>query len=221
MTKTFTLTEVAKAAIQDYRINSGEPTAVLDRVSKKIKRYVEGKYGKGTEITEEIKNDINSWSGLSTYFKDQAERDWKGKKYFEALADKMTEETEEWVQGQFSVDSQDPTIKEIEHEINQNFENNKMALMDKIMFKTYLFTDDNNYKEDYKIIIQNNFGKDILSYAKKEFFNKYFDTKLFSDDFINYFNRYDDPFNVRITPEMAEAVDRLGQDNNYKEYLKK
>lgn len=182
---------------------------------------MEGKYGKGTEITEEIKNDINSWDGLSTYFKDQAERDWKGKKYFEALADKMTGETEECVQGQIFDDSQDPTIKEIEYENNQNFENNKIALMDKIMFKTYLVTDDNNYKEDYKIIVQNNFGKDILSYAKTEFFNKYFDTKLYSDDFINYFNRYNDPFNIRITPKMDETVDRLGQDNNYKEYLKK
>lgn len=90
-------------------------------------RYVEGKYWKGTKITKEIKEDINSWDALSTNFRNQAERDWKGKKYFEALADKMTGETEEWVQAQISDDSQDPTIKEIEDEIHQNFENNKMA----------------------------------------------------------------------------------------------
>jgi len=219
-TKTFTITEIAKTAIEQHKITSGDPTAVKDRIYRKIKRYVDDKYGKNTKITEEIKNDINSWDGLFTYFRDQGQRDYKGKTYYEALKDKMQKEYNEWVEEQSLSIFQESIFNETQKELDQEFELNKMIIIDKIMFKSYLFSDDNNYKEDYKITAQNNFSDEVLKYTKKILFSKYFDVNLFSNDFIHYFNRYEDPFNVKITPEMAESIEWLTKDDNYKEYIK-
>lgn len=78
----------------------------------------------------------------------------------------MQKENTEWVEEQFSSVFQESIVNETQKELDQEFELNKMVLIDKIMFKSYLFSDDNNYKEDYKIVAQNNFSEEMLKYAK-------------------------------------------------------
>lgn len=67
--------------------------------------------------------------------------------------------------------------------------------------------------------MQNNFDKQLLNFAKKNFLKKYFKVDIFTNDFIQYWNRYGDPFNVEITPEMTEALERINNEDSYKYYF--
>lgn len=215
MTETFTFADIAKDAIKEYNIPGNEQ--ILNTISTYVRRYVNKKYGKGTKITKELKEKLETWEELGGYFKGQADSNWKGKKYYEEISKQMKSENEKWVLEQINSENDDPIIKEI----NDDMTSMKNFLMDKIMFQVYLNSDkDDSYKEDYKALIQNNFDLQLLKFAKKCFFNKYFDEEIFSKDFIHYYNRYEDSFNVTFTPEMAEALEALNGDDNFNKYLK-
>ena len=59
-----------------------------------------------------------------------------------------------------------PTVMEIENEIKHM----KNSLIDQIMFNTYLNISDQCSHDAYKIIVQNNFDKQLLNFARKNFF---------------------------------------------------
>lgn len=215
MNKIFKIADVAREAIEEYQIFSGDENSILVSISKKISRYIEDNYGKGAKITVEIKDKILSWEGLGGYFKGRADADWKGTRYFEELAKKMQLENNTWINQQIVSQHEDPTVLEIENEIKYM----KNSLIDQIMFNAYLNISDQSYHDAYKIIVQNNFDKQLLNFARKKFFKKYFKVDIFNNDFIQYWNRYGDTFNVEITPEMAEALERINNEDSYKYYL--
>lgn len=220
MKNTFTDTEIANEAIKGYKIDLGDKNAIKQRIAKKIRRFVDEKYGKGTKINESIKKAIFSWDGLREYFETQANKKSKGKKYYEALAKQMKDEKEkyytEWYQ---SSELENPTHRAIEEEIRESSVRTKFHLMDKMMFEYYLNTKDENYQKGYKIIAQNNFTKDMLEYSKITFFKIFFDSELFTKDALTYFYGSDDDFGADTTPETAEILERFRQEGSYKYYL--
>ncbi|RZI47839.1 hypothetical protein [Lactococcus kimchii] len=58
MKNTFTDTEIANEAIKGYKIDLGDKNAIKQRIAKKIRRFVNEKYGIGTKINESIINDM-------------------------------------------------------------------------------------------------------------------------------------------------------------------
>lgn len=213
MKQIYTVREIAKEAISTFNITSGDKVSLLDKNSKKISRYLEKTYGKKeTIITEEIRTEIFSWDGLYEYFKAQTDNDWKGKKYYDALTYKKNHNRENWISEQISqIGAECEANQDLEKEIVSA----KNRLRDEIMFKIFLESEDPNYKEGYKIITQNSFDTDFLEFTKKTFFNKYFDEETFTNDFLQYWLMYDDPFNVRIDAHMVEAEERLKIPKNY------
>lgn len=217
MTK-ITIAEVARQAISDYRINSGDKEALQGRISKRIRRFIDENHGKNTPLTKEIAEEINSWQGLIPYFKDQASRNWKGKEHYEDLAKKIEDNIHKAYFDRGYIDK-DPLEYEMQKEIDNDIKSVRNRLRDNLMLTAFFYLNNDSYKEDYKIIVQNNFSKSLLEFAKDSFFDKYFDSGKFHDESTKYALVQIDLVN-HITPEMAEAFDHLEDKHNYKYYLK-
>lgn len=212
MTETFTFADIAREAIEEYNIKGNEQT--LNTIAKQIKRYIEAHYDEGTEITEEIKNKLFTMNELGEYFRKMTDPEWRGKKYYLELANEMNKEHERQVKKMFEASYEEESIID---EIEQEFLSIRNFLIDKILFKNFIDTNDKNYQEGYKIISQNNFDDNLLNFVKTYFFNKYFNKESFDKDFVHYLSKYE---GETVTPEMSLALERLTSEDNFKNYLK-